>query len=139
MKNKYIKETKKKIAKYDKMKDLIELRNKDIEILKRQQPDADELTQEGIRRAIRKIENEIAELMKEMEALTRGFKYLDANAHKIIEFKYKKNETWVAISLHTGYCQRQCQRIANDALFVIAECLYGIEVHEDLPLIKLCF
>lgn len=60
---------------------------------------------------------------------------LNPTAQRIIEMKYGKKESWVAISLETKYSQIRCKEIGKETLMIIGEYLYGILIHQDLPLV----
>lgn len=136
MKNQYLKETKKKIAQYDSMKDKIELRKQDIEyyMMKREMAESEQDKLE-IDSRIKKIKLELLDLEKEVYAMEKGFRRLPPIAYRIIELKYRKKETWVNITFEIGYGLTRCKEIGKEAIILISEYLYGLTVHQDLPLI----
>ena len=136
MKNKYLQDTKKKIEKWDMMKEQLELRKRDIEFqIVSMDINEDELVQECIKRNIKLLENEVMKLEKDIAAIEKGLKRLSPIAYKIIDLKYRKKEKWVYVSMEVGYGQSRCKEIGKEALMIIGGYLHGIKINQDLPLV----
>lgn len=132
MKKEQLKDTKVKVSRYDRITDLIALREKDLEIEKeRLLLASDELSKERIKRNIKSLNMEIMGLEKDSIAIDKGFEHLDDVSSKIVRLKFIKKESWVSVALATGYGQSRCRELGNDALIVIDECLHGIKDYRN--------
>lgn len=137
MKNKYLQDTKVKIAKYNRLKDMVELRGRDIALQQAMiDVTVDELERERIKRNIKLLNMEMQSIEKDIIAMDKGFLCLDATSYRIIDLKYRKKESWVAVALTVGYGQTRCKEIGKDALMIVGEYLHGLSIHQDLPLIS---
>ncbi len=137
MKNKMIKETKVKLEKYGRMKDLVIVRKKDLEVqLQILSTSDDELTKKRIEKSIEELKVEIQKLEKDILSIEKGLNHLDDISLKIVQMKYMRKETWVAVSLSVGYGQTRCKELGRNAVIIIGEFLNGIMMHQDLPLVS---
>lgn len=137
MKNKMIKETKVKLEKYGRMKDLVIVRKKDLEVqLQILSTSDDELTKKRIEKSIEELKVEIQKLEKDILSIEKGLNHLDDISLKIVQMKYMRKETWVAVSISVGYGQTRCKELGRNAVIIIGEFLNGIMMHQDLPLVS---
>lgn len=136
MKNKYLQDTKKKLAQYKMIKGMCEIRKKDILNLQaRVEYTEDELEKTRLEKEIKRLKIELSENESTIFAIEKGFSYLTPSALNIIQLKYIEKESWIAVGLRMGYGQSRCKEIGREALLVIGECLHGLIIHQDLPLI----
>lgn len=137
MKNEMIKETKVKIKRYGQMKDLVLVRKKELEMqLQILNMSEDELTKKRILKVIDELNVEIQKLEKDILSIEKGLSHLDDISLKIVQMKYMRKESWVAVSLNVGYGQTRCKELGRNAVIVIGEFLNGIMMHQDLPLVS---
>lgn len=129
MKKEMVKEAKEKIKKYGKMKDLVVVRNKELEVQEHLlNIEEDDLCKKRIAKSIEKLKVDIQELEKDIIAIEKGLSHLDSISSKIIDMKYFKNEKWIAVQLESGYGDTRCREIGREAIIIIAEFLY----HQEL-------
>ena len=137
MKNEKVKETKVKLGKFSRMKDLVLVRKRELEMQTQMLLlSKDELTQKRIEKSIKDLNIEIQTLEKDIMSIEKGLSHLDDISLRIVQMKYMKKETWVAVSLHVGYGQTRCKELGKDAIMLIGEFLNGIMMHYDLPLVS---
>lgn len=136
MKNKYLQETKKKLAQYKMIQGLCEIRKRKILQLKLKfDCSEDEIEMSRLKKEINRLEIELLEDENIVFAIEKGLAYLSPVAQKIVELKYIQRESWIVVGLTTGYGQSRCKEIGKESLLIIGECLYGLSVHQDLPLV----
>lgn len=136
MKNEKLKETKAKLKKYSRMKDLMIMRKKDLDMQGQLLKVAEnELEKRRIEKVVEGLKVEIYELEKDILSIEKGISYLDDISVKIVKMKYMKDESWIAVALSVGYSDRTCKQLGKEALMIIGEFMYGITIHEDLPLV----
>ena len=137
MRNEMIKETKAKIKKYGQMKDLVVIRMKELDLqLQVLNLSEDELTKKRILKEINELRIGIQKLEKDILSIEKGLSHLDDISLKIVQMKYMRKESWVAVSLHVGYGQTRCKELGRNAVIIIGEFLNGIMIHQDLPLVS---
>ena len=136
MRNEKLKETKVTLEKYGRMKDLVLVRGKELELQEQLLClEEDELCKKRRMRAIEDLKIEIERVEKDIMAIEKGLSHLDDISLKIVQMKYMKKESWVAVSLSVGYGQTRCKELGKNAIMIIGEFLNGIMMHQDLPLV----
>lgn len=137
MKNKMVKETEAKLKKYGRMKDLVLVRRKELEVQEALLSlEEDELGRKRILRHIEKLQLEIDEVEKDIVAIDKGLSHLDTISSKIIHMKYMQGEKWVAVALNVDYGQTRTRELGRIAVMIIGEFIYGIKINQDLPLVS---
>lgn len=135
MRNKYLKDTKKRIESYDRWCTQLELRKKELEFIEEQcDGNRTNIIELNDMKNKEYLEKEIRRLTLDIESVHRGLSHLDKLEYKIIELKHKKKDSWVSVAFDTGYSVSRCKEIGKIAIMIVGEAVHGTIVHQDLPL-----
>ncbi|WP_053983824.1 hypothetical protein [Niameybacter massiliensis] len=137
MKNEYIKNTKKKIGEYNKYCTQLELRVKDLDILNENMKfDAsNEIVDLNNIKTRTYLEAEIKRLKLDIEKIKKGLNNLNRVEHQIVDLKYIKKNSWINVSMEVGYSVSRCKELGKYGVIQVGEAIYGIVIHQDLPLV----